>query len=134
MRYSSRREAIIGVMRQTNCHPDAEWVYNKVRLNMPNISLGTVYRNLKELSAAGKLSTLETEFGSLHFDYDTSPHAHFVCSECGSISDLYDCAIDTDKLRDCGYAVKSVKTVVYGICPHCVENSRAEKSEENLIS
>lgn len=119
MRYSSRREAILEVMRSTVSHPTAEWVYGKVRESIPNISLGTVYRNLGALVGDGRLITVETDDGVLHFDADVSPHAHFVCTECGRISDLYGCDDLEDELTRKGYAVDCVKTVVYGRCTHC---------------
>ena len=119
MRFSSRREAILSVMRQTKSHPDAEWVYNKVRERIPNVSLGTVYRNLRELSECGELNTVATEAGSLHFDADVSPHAHFVCRRCGKISDVFGCREDVSSLKHCGYTVDEVKTVIYGLCPEC---------------
>ncbi len=125
MRFSSRREAVLGVMRSVHCHPDAEWVHRKVREKIPGISLGTVYRNLRELSEAGLLITLETEAGSLHFDADVSPHAHFVCRECGCIGDLHGYGDCRERLEREGYVVDSVKTVVYGTCVHCAQKRRS---------
>ena len=125
MRYSSRREAILKILRDTKSHPNAEWVYAKVREQIPNVSLGTVYRNLKELSDAGELNTLETECGSLHFDADTSPHAHFVCNGCGAISDVFGYSEDTAALEKSGYRIDGVKTVIYGLCPRCVKENKA---------
>lgn len=121
MRYSKQREAVLKVLKSTYSHPDAEWVYNRVREEIPNISLGTVYRNLRELGESGELVTLETESGSLHFDADTSCHAHFVCKECGKISDLFGYNGDLgETLEHVGYKVDNIKTVVYGTCPDCV--------------
>lgn len=127
MRYSSRREAIMEIMRNTKRHPDAEWVYARVREQIPSVSLGTVYRNLRELSAAGVLTTVETDGGCMHFDADTSPHAHFVCRVCGQITDLplHD---DGAPWTAQGYTVDSVKTVVYGTCPHCASLARRNLS------
>lgn len=117
-RYSSRREAIYEAVRAVKCHPDAEWVYRTVRRDIPNISLGTVYRNLRALSACGKLNTLETESGIIHYDADLSCHAHFVCRKCGAIEDLcsYGGGIE---LSSSGYEVEHVKTVAYGVCAKC---------------
>ena len=119
MRYSSRRDAVYQAVCGVKCHPDAEWVYAKVRETIPGVSLGTVYRNLRTLSEAGRLATVETESGSLRFDADLSPHAHFVCRECGSVSDLFDYGDCAERLEREGYGVDCVKTVVYGTCPNC---------------
>ncbi len=128
MRYSSRREAILEVLKNTKEHPDADAVYEKVREKIPNISLGTVYRNLRELGESGELNTLETEDGSTHFDADTSRHAHFVCKGCGKIGDLFGYADVATALEHAGYKVESVKTVVYGLCPDCARNKKSRDS------
>lgn len=119
MRYSSRREAVINALKSTKSHPNAEWVYDTVRKQIPNISLGTVYRNLRELSESGDIATLEVEEGSLHYDADTSAHAHFVCNSCGKISDLYTGGEFACELEREGYTVSQTKIIAYGICPDC---------------
>ena len=85
--YSKQREAILTVLRQTDTHPTANWIYEQVREIIPNISLGTVYRNLSELSLNGDILSLHVGDGFEHFDYDTSPHAHLHCKACGCIAD-----------------------------------------------
>ena len=120
MRYSSRREAIREAVQSTRSHPSAEWVYEKVRQSIPSISLGTVYRNLKELSASGEIDTLETESGSVHFDAYTEPHAHFVCRKCGKIYDLSAGGAYANTCKEAGHSVDAEKTVLYGICRECV--------------
>lgn len=120
MRYSSRREAIMDAVRSTVCHPDAEWVYAQVRRKLPSVSLGTVYRNLRALTEAGELATVETESGTLHFDADLSPHAHFVCKVCGAIIDTPALHAPAEVWQQSGYAVDCVKTVAYGTCPRCI--------------
>ena len=116
-RYSSRREAIYEAVRAVKCHPDAEWVYRTVRKGIPNISLGTVYRNLRARSESGKLHTLETESGVIHYDADLTHHAHFVCRKCGAIEDIFDCG--ELSIGGNGYEVEHVKTVAYGVCAKC---------------
>lgn len=114
-------------MRSVTCHPTAEWVYCQVRRTIPNISLGTVYRNLKELSLAGRLNTVETQSGRLHYDGDTRPHAHFVCKCCEGISDIEADTAWLEGLRARGFVVDEQKTVVYGTCAQCAgQASNAE--------
>lgn len=119
MRYSRQREAVYQAVKGTTCHPDAEWVYARVRQTIPDVSLGTVYRNLRQLADEKALLTLETERKALHFDADLSPHMHFICSDCGRISDLFIESDLTGRLEDMGYRVESEKTVLYGLCPSC---------------
>ena len=58
---------------------------------MPNLSIATVYRNLKQLEGMGEISTIITD-GATRYDYNVKPHAHFFCSRCGAVLD-----IDTNK-------------------------------------
>lgn len=121
MRYSRQREAIYQALKSTKSHPDAEWVYCKVRQTIPDISLGTVYRNLRQLADSGEVTIIETEDKSMHFDADTSPHLHFVCSECGSIKDLFMDSGMLPKLNDMGFMAKTEKAVYYGVCNDCLK-------------
>lgn len=119
MRYSRQREAVYNAVAGTKCHPDAEWVYARVRESIPDVSLGTVYRNLRQLAEDRKLLTLETEKKTLRFDADLSPHSHFICKKCGCISDLYVTSEISRDLAQAGYRVDNEKTVLYGLCPIC---------------
>lgn len=69
-------------------HPTADIVYMNVRKQNPNISLGTVYRNLTLLADIGEIARLRVGDGVDHFDADLSSHYHFVCSKCGAVMDL----------------------------------------------
>ena len=86
---TKQKEAILRVLRNTNSHPTADWVYSEVRKEIPNISLGTVYRNLRLLEQEGDILELECIGNSLcRFVYNTEPHYHFKCERCGHIFDL----------------------------------------------
>ncbi len=88
LKHSKQRDSIKKFLSTRKDHPTADIVYLNVRKSFPNISLGTVYRNLTLLAEIGEITRLRIGDGVDHFDYDTSPHYHFVCSECGSVSDL----------------------------------------------
>ena len=95
-----------------------------VKREYPNISLGTVYRNLSLLADLGEIQRLQVGDGVDHFDADTSRHYHVVCTECGSVTDLmmdstpYDQLIDT---ADADYdgIVQGHVTYFYGVCGNC---------------
>lgn len=88
LKHSKQRDSIKEFLATRKDHPTADTVYMNVRQSFPNISLGTVYRNLTLLADIGEITRLRVGDGVDHFDYDTTPHYHFVCSECGSITDL----------------------------------------------
>ena len=121
MRYSHQRELIMNIIKGRKDHPTADMIYSSAREAEPNISLGTVYRNLKLLSEDGSIITLETEDKRLHYDGDTSRHSHFICSRCGKIIDLFRPAKTPDEISDKGLMVTSEKCVYYGKCNDCLD-------------
>jgi len=94
-------------------------VYDLLREEMPRLSLGTVYRNLRQMAAEGRLGGLGGP--GARFDATVSPHAHFRCQRCGAVSDVavpYDAALDTLAAGD-GRIVRGHSLCFYGICPAC---------------
>jgi Fe2+ or Zn2+ uptake regulation protein len=109
-------------LKNTKSHPTADWVYHKARKEIPNISLGTVYRNLHRLSEEGKIRKLT--FGSSfdRYDADTLFHYHFICRKCGKIYDLP--SNGGKKLckqveKKTGFEVEGVRIDFFGICRRC---------------
>ncbi|MBD5488420.1 MAG: transcriptional repressor [Lachnospiraceae bacterium] len=88
LKYSRQRQVIKDFLMTRKDHPTADVVYMNVRHEYPNISLGTVYRNLSLLADLGEIKRLRVGDGVDHFDADISEHYHFVCTECGSVIDL----------------------------------------------
>lgn len=88
VKFSRQRQAIIDYLRSTKEHPTAETVYTNVRINYPNVSLGTVYRNLNLLADKGEILRLTCGDGSDRFDGNPKPHYHFLCNSCGRVIDL----------------------------------------------
>ena len=88
LKHSKQRDLIKEFLMTRKDHPTADVVYMNVRQQNPNISLGTVYRNLTLLADIGEIARLRLGDGVDHFDADTSPHYHFVCTHCGSVVDL----------------------------------------------
>ena len=118
--FSRQREEIIRVLRSTDTHPTAAWVYSKVKEAIPNISLGTVYRNLAALSVSGEILSLSVGDGFEHFDGNAAPHAHLHCRSCGKI---FDAPVHGDALADIaranGFEPETSIYIEYGVCEKC---------------
>lgn len=123
MRYSYQRETINDLLKSCKDHPTAEVIYERAKETVPNISLATVYRNLRTLAENGEVLTLETVDKKIHYDGDTSSHSHFLCTECGKIVDIFIATEPPPLLEQMGLSVESEKTFYYG---HCAECRRAE--------
>ena len=92
-KYSRKREAILECLRSTQSHPSADWVYSQLKPQYPDLSLATVYRNLAMFKRDGVIGSVGTVNGLERFDYDTRPHAHFVCSRCSAVLDVEEVAL-----------------------------------------
>ena len=88
-----KRNAILHYLRQTDEHPSAEMVYNHLKPEYPDLSLGTVYRNLAMFKNKGEIISVGTVGGVERFDGNTMPHVHFICTGCESVSDLPQIAV-----------------------------------------
>ena len=87
MRFSQKREIIKNLVRSTNTHPTADWVFHEAKQIVPNISLGTVYRNLKQLSGEGLIRKFYDN-NVARYDWNIRPHSHLKCSSCGDLIDV----------------------------------------------
>ncbi len=123
-KHSKQRDLIKEFLMTRKDHPTADVVYSNVRQQNPNISLGTVYRNLTLLADSGEIKRIRIGDGIDHFDADTSPHYHFVCTECGSVMDLEtgnsDAVLETTIANFEGHIAGHV-TYFYGTCPDCTD-------------
>ncbi len=118
-RYSRQRELIYNTVYASKAHPTAEMVYTVLKTDHPNLSLGTVYRNLHLLASEGKLRRMP--FPVERFDGDVTPHHHFCCEKCGRVIDVelpYDDALDA-AVPACAGQVREHTTVFYGLCAQC---------------
>lgn len=109
-------------LRSTHSHPTASWIYEQVRKEIPDVSLGTVYRNLNLLRDKGEILQLDFLRPLSRFDGRTDPHHHFVCNGCRNIFDL-DEPLNT-QLNDIvanktGFEVFSHHIEFEGLCPNC---------------
>ena len=121
-RFSPQRELILDILHATKAHPSAAIVYEEARKKMPNISLGTVYRNLNQLAASGQILRLTCDGKTDHFDACTDPHYHFICKCCGGVKALpLEPMTDIlDKARACtSFQIDEATILFSGTCDNC---------------
>ena len=127
LKYSRQREAIKDYLSSVTTHPTADTVYMHIKDEFPIISLGTVYRNLNLLVELGEIRKLSCGDGTDHFDYDTSPHYHYVCRQCGRVMD-----IPMEATKELETAAKEFvlgtiddhTVFFYGICDECLKGEK----------
>ncbi len=120
-KFSRQRELILNTVLSSNEHLTADNIYDGLKESNPNLSLGTVYRNLTQLEEHGYIKKINIPGDPVRFDGNTKEHHHFVCEKCGKIYDLEDGKIDyIDSLSEKkGFKVKSTYLILRGICDKC---------------
>ena len=117
MRKTKQRETILSIINNSDEHLDAYGIYNIAKTKLVNISLGTIYRNLKSLESTGEIKVIFDGTDKLRYD-KIVPHQHFMCIKCHKIIDIYDLDFkkyDTYKNNK----VMNYKIVLEGICEEC---------------
>jgi Fur family ferric uptake transcriptional regulator len=135
-RITPQRKVILEVLGTADCHLTADEVYKIVRVRLPRISLGTVYRNLEILSQLGMIQKLELGGIQKRFDGKTQDHYHLRCLTCGRIEDVLmepQTVLEelVEELTD--YKVLGHRLEFVGLCLSCREQSetQAEKGASN---
>lgn len=131
-RITNQKKAVLDYLRGVQTHPTAEKIYFEVRKKLPQISLGTVYRILNNLSEGGAITKIPAE--ASRFDGNTSSHAHYICRNCGAVFDIFDahniCDILRNKKTKVG-KVENYQIYFYGICKKCSKKSVSRLSKRN---
>ena len=118
LRYSDMRNTIYKYLCGTKEHPSAEMIYLDLRESNPNLSFGTVYRNLKQLEETGRVIRVSTVNNRERYDANCSDHLHFACEKCGRVIDLMDADMAT-AVTACGLPNGIKLRSIYGICEAC---------------
>ena len=123
-RYSQKREAILGALKSTYEHPTAEMLYVELKHDYPDISLATVYRNLKLFCKNGDAVSVGIINGYERFDARIENHGHFICSDCNSVKDV--CfELDAKEVYgsvedELGTSIDSHNLMFHGKCASCL--------------
>lgn len=121
-KHSKKRDAILETIRSTTEHPSAEWIYARLKPEFPDLSLGTVYRNLAAFLEDGTIISVGNVNGQERYDGNTHEHAHFVCSGCGGVYDV-DAPGEQSARREIegryGFSVTRYDQIFHGRCAHC---------------
>ncbi len=121
-KYSRKREAILKAVMDTDTHPSAAWIYEKLKPEFPDLSLATVYRNIAEFVKEGLIVSVGNVDGLERYDAKVYPHTHFICNNCNKVIDLieYDDKIrDSAVSKETGFVVERHEIIFRGLCDDC---------------
>ena len=123
MKKSRQREAILQCVLSHHDHPTADAIYMEVRETFPNISLGTVYRNLSLLTKIGKIKKISCEDRTARFAGLSRPHSHFICDSCGcliALPDYPDSELYNQLNQDFDGKITECNLIFRGMCRDCL--------------
>jgi len=139
LRKTPQRRVILELLLERRWHPTADELFQAVRLRLPRVSLGTVYRNLEMLSEAGVIGRMESATGPRRYDGCVEKHAHVCCLRCGSLEDL---SFKGPPLRDVlksltggsertksGFLITGHRVEFEGICPRCAPGEGRDRGD-----
>lgn len=130
-RVTNQRLAILDVLRNINTHPTAEEIYDRVKSQIPDISLGTVYRTLNVLEELGLLQQISCDESQSRYDANVEKHYHAICLECGRVLDVSGDLLDDLEERffvETGFTITEHRLELYGYCKEC---NLKKKMEDN---
>ena len=116
-KYSRKREAIRKLLLSTKAHPSAEQIYSDLKNEIPDLSLATVYRNLREMKESGEIQLVAVVDGKERYDGVAERHTHFICDECGRIDDI-DFGIEEQKIDKLAAELSLGEIEYHTLCFH----------------
>lgn len=122
MRETKQKNLILEIVNKSYDHLSAEDIYNIAKKEIPNISLGTVYRNLNLLFENGNIRKIKLDDNIDHYDNIKNEHNHFICNKCNTIYDVFENEKNHKKL-DCGI-VMNYEKIYKGICNSCIKEEK----------
>ncbi|AWB45956.1 transcriptional repressor [Paenibacillus sp. CAA11] len=127
VRITPQRHAILSYLLDSMGHPTADEIYRALEPEFPNMSVATVYNNLKMFIEAGMVKELTYGDDSSRFDADVSDHYHIICEKCGTIKDFtYPSleAVERQAESVTGFKVLGHRLELYGICDNCQKHKQ----------
>ena len=121
--YSKQRDDLLSILKNSKTHPTAEELYETIKEKIPNVSRGTVYRNLKDLVDENYIIKISMPDGADRYDYIHNKHNHVICKYCGKVKD-FEYNFDSKKaklsvLGQTGMESLLDGIIVYGVCEKC---------------
>ncbi len=129
-RNTMQRNLVLQTVRMLHHHPTAEEIYREAVQKYPNISKGTVYRNLNFLADRGDIVKVEVPGGADRFDFNLAKHYHVRCRRCGNVYDIEIPSLDSimDMVHEThGVQLERIHIMFTGICQNCREEHRPQK-------
>ena len=131
-KHFKKRDAILDYLRNTTAHPSAETIFTDLKPQIPDLAMGTVYRNLTLFKQQGLVSSVATVSGVERFDANTDPHVHFICTDCDAVIDLHEMNVPEELKATaeacCGGQISGCQLSFTGTCQACINLKKSGES------
>lgn len=137
VRITPQRHAILEYLVVSESHPTADEIYKALEHKFPNMSVATVYNNLRVFKKTGLVKELTYGDSSSRFDFSTKQHYHIICTNCGKIVDFHYPGLDEVEAlaaQVTGFTVDSHRLEVYGLCPDCQRKKNGNEGKIKVTS
>lgn len=127
VRITPQRQSILQYLIEADSHPTADEIYQSLSPQFPNMSVATVYNNLKVFKETGLVKELTYGDASSRFDFETHNHYHIICDQCGKITDFHYPRLDeVEQLAQhvTSFSVTHHRMEIYGVCPECQSKNK----------
>lgn len=121
MKKTKQRDVILNIINNSYIHPNAYQIYEEAKKELPNISLGTIYRNLNMLVESKMIKRIIVDGENEKYDR-LDEHIHFICDDCNELYDIYGFESKNIKNID-GHKVMNCEIILKGICKKCQERN-----------
>lgn len=135
-RMTRQLAAVYEAVQADPTHPSADEIYQRVRQTLPQISLGTVYRNLQRLVEEGRIHSLLVGERIARYDSMLADHDHFICLQCGGVVDVLvdrDRHVNVAPLLEQGFTVATHSLSIHGLCQQCAQKSSKKPQKEQNV-
>lgn len=132
IRPSLQRMAVMDYLLTHKTHPSVDEIYSALAPSIPTLSRTTVYNTVSMLGRHGTILVLDIDGGKTHYDGDTTPHAHFICTRCGVIHDIFPEPEDWRRMLaatppPAGSYISDTQLSYKGLCAEC--NRKRDNNE-----
>jgi len=127
-RLTPQRMMILRLLKEDTTHPNAEEIFNNVRVEYPHVSLKTVYNTLDLLNENHMIQELVIEPRIKRYCPNPAPHHHLFCTSCKKVADVFqDIPVRLEKKQFMGFRIDSNQITFRGVCPDChVDDSKTK--------
>lgn len=122
IRITPQRYAILEYLIENRTHPTADEIYRALEHRFPNMSVATVYNNLRLFTNIGFVQEMSYGDASSRFDFSSHRHYHAICQGCGKIVDFHYPGLDDVEMaasKLTGFEINEHRLELYGLCPEC---------------